>query len=233
MKKILTIYLILLFGPVLSEENASIQFCFYDTPTTIQAANYLNDFLIKDESLIPRRDMNCLDVLVKPARANLFEKLLASKFSMKKMPLQGNESISDKRCDLVVEKETFSQMKTGEIGVRVKSFKLKDRNQIQQEKSKSFLVLMHGKTASLHVNEEEILVKCFMIRADRYQLEFYLKGQDNSLSSTVSLVKGQRLEVGGLVKTLNSKDQNIDLPNTGITTKTKGERSDHIWLMIK
>ena len=78
-------------------------------------------------------------------------------------------------------------------------------------RSVSQIIVSSGKTASITGGESNIQVKCTVLNNNSYRLKLSSSGVGNSVQTTVSLNRGQKLEIGSILQNANNNARQGDL----------------------
>ncbi len=142
-------------------------------------------------------------------------------------------------CRIEVTREGGGQNNQQEFGVSTKpSLIARDRNQSSQAKTVSSLVVSSGREASIEVDGEAVFVKCYALRGG-FELDLSVASYGTHPSqgtkrftTSISVQKGQKTEIGGLVR--NLKDKNRVISTSGIVFQKSATASyENVYLLLQ
>lgn len=227
-----------------------IRFCFKSEGLRRAAMSELPTFLLKGEEILNTSVNYCNDIISTKKRVDFLSQFIGTRYG-------GFTEVVNKEgktCRLVIHKVGTENKKT-------RKFKFNKKPGAREETStktineRSSLVLTSGKKGSLTFDQQKLEVKCVLIGQSNYDLEFsmtYIPKTTSALTSngelvkvsdgkpsntteittSVQLTKGQKLDIGGVVKDLNDKSRTLSL--TGIDySKTTGQAQTKIYLSIE
>jgi hypothetical protein len=183
----------------------TVDFCLNERGHLDQAKSYLSDILLADEFIDIRRSVNCLEVGVRPYRKDLLSNYLRRRFKFRVATSQGGQISTVSSVNDLRKKNKMCRLKFEQIIHRKKEttdYKLGKRsranisNRLKDSKMESQLLLSSGIAGMIKINDQPLVVTCFVINSSQYRLQFSLG--DKILSSLI-LTKGQRVNVGSVV----------------------------------
>ncbi len=204
--------------------NPMVGFCFPFTHSLQGVRSYLNDLILPKDKIEMRNQINCIEISLSNSRRSLFEKYLRKKFIINRIYSEIDPAAVDstssgmagKNCDLLVEKIEKADSGNSKIGIkRPLSAVLKESKSSGSSSSLAQLKLMSGKSGMIEVNGEKVNLKCRYIDDSKYEVEIFLttkKGNiSNTLSTTVLVARGNKVEIGKMVGNLSKQNRELDL----------------------
>ena len=140
-------------------------------------------------------------------------------------------------CRIQVTREGGSSAKNLNLGATTKpSVRAVDRNSQLRTNVVQSLVVTSGYPASLDVDGEALQVRCLAL-PNSFELELTVAsrpavGLVKTLSTTISVQRGQRLEIGGAARDLRKKNREISAGGVGYA---RGEESggERVYLVVQ
>ncbi len=215
-----------------------VDYCFEQTTSLSNVHHYLNTVLSPQDEVVENNSAHCLNVVVKnDLKEELYRKWIGRKFKI----LSSSNSLGypastipqvQEHCRLEVEKISKMDKTTTGVDVSMKT-KAYERNFKHSGSQRSNLLLGVGSPGRLRVDDDYINVTCKSRNTSRVFLDISLWGERSSVSTSVTLDKGQTLDLASIVEDLNNRSQSLSL-NRGVQVKkTKGQKSYQYFLRIK
>ena len=172
-------------------------------------------------------------------KEELYRKWIARKFKISTTSL--NSTLSDdpslrpqrrEHCRLEVQRKSKTDSRTFE-GSLSKQSKLNERSYKHSGSQVSSLLIAIGKPGSLRVNEDYLNVICKSQNSSRMFLDISLSGVKSSVSTSITLEKGQTINLASIVEDLNDKYQSFSLEKGISIMNRKGKSHYDYFLKIK
>lgn len=126
-------------------------------------------------------------------------------------------------CRLNVERITTLDQQTKSYALGKKT-KLQHKNQVTEEREVQQLLMTPGYPSKISVDDSTLVLKCTLTSSNMMNVEIGLDSANSSLSTSLSIGPGSRIELGSIIKDLKGSDQNID-SSTGIEiSNSRGKR---------
>lgn len=235
--------LLLLFSFLVfsDDDMASEKYCFPTPDQSTSALHRLSAIQVPSDKVT--KESSCLIIQMRPHRRELIQKYLIGMYPNLKIDFSSAEILRES-CKLKVEKITTksSSMTSADVSA-MPSLENTSTKQNQTEEMKIETL----NDFSLLVDQDAIAGKCKFIRPDLYSITIQIRknpkpivpvnlppgsvvilekapaDQETSLLETqVQLSRGDKIELGGIIRELKNKDQNIDIkPGLKIETTSK------------
>ena len=212
----------------------SQSYCFGEDVTLDQVKVELEPFLLSSDRIELDREKNCVSVDVSPERNVLFQRALGKKFRFKTRSLieNRNEEGVLRSCKMKLTQETSENESRSEVKVGYR-FKISEGSQKKLENQTSELLIGFGKTGHIRVDGEFVAITCQMVGKDFVGIDISLVGtQNSSLATTLNLRKGEKREIGAIVKDLNEKNKQVGTAGVDYS-KTEGNSQSRYLLEIQ
>jgi len=230
-------------------------YCFSSTAESLKAQASSKYLMLPADSIEAKGE--CFSLFTTETRRELIQRYLRNNYPQLTVTFSSAERSADEMCSLKVEKiknsnstQTNAQVKTfGSVNVGNSSSSGKEVSQIK---------VMSGSSFELQVDTQKISGKCRFINSSRFEIEFSMLfipkpitppvpdgvivvlenpplpevQQGTSLSTTVQIGKGDRLEIGSIVKDLNEKGVQASLTPQLSYEKTEGQSTEKIYLLV-
>ena len=232
--------LILLFNLFFlsSIHAAVIDYCFVASTSLSSVQSHLQTVLSPRDEVIINNSSHCLNVVMN----NDFKEELYRKWISRKYQIISSSGFSDKRvaprvseqehCRLEMERITSvdSTTRGGRLSQNSKAY---ERNFKHSGSQKSSIVLSVGRPGSLRVDDDYLNVICKSQNSSRVFLDIALTGIKSSVSTSVTLDRGQSLNLASIVEDLNDRFRELSLKNGVSLEKTKGQKQYQYYLRVK
>jgi hypothetical protein len=231
---LLSIFTISITSSVVAEEVV-VGFCFRPSVSLDRVVFGLKDFLVAKDRVHKRPSQNCIDVETTKIREDLINKVVRSKFSVVQSFSSGRgNNVVKENCKIDVVSTGRSNTNTFSVNAGRKTNVQKSETQAQG-KSTSKLLLGAGRSGRISIDGEVVSIKCLPLGGDRFEIEVFIqsKFKNSQISTSVSVVRNQPLDLGQLVEELNQKDRNLSI-NSGIQyKKSKGTSTKDYQLILR
>lgn len=219
----------------ISSFGSTLQYCFPAGTSLNAVENHISGFLTKTDSVLQNRSANCLLVETNATKSELFEKLIRRKFRIVNSSYSGvavKEGINGrkKECVFKLIEESFKNTNTKERTIGSK-LSLSDSVGRQKRVSTNSIRALENRNSTLRVGQRDYGFKCSMMGRN-LEVTFYRLGTDGSISTSVNLIPGQKLEIGRTLEDLDNKQKTLGIPS-GYTKTTKiGQEEKRYFLMV-
>jgi hypothetical protein len=203
-----------------SKENY-LSFCSSDKYQSLKKA--VADIAIEADKVINRDQENCVDIITKDARVELYETFLEHRFSLYNQAVKKQED----GCH-------FTLQKTEAAETKGRDFSLGQKNLIQESKTvvtgseDSSLVILSGEQGFIGVDGTRVYLKCQKINMNSYKVEVSVYNEPapleqvqeakpvaeskQELSTSVEMTKGSSIFLGEILKNLDTKSRTLGYP---------------------
>ena len=185
-------------------------YCFTQTTNLNEVQSTLAPFLLPKDIISQRKngDDNCIDIVLSPDRAKLFEKFLRKRYVLKELNITAEKTPC--RLSFKTTKKRKAEETTFKIGEK-NNLNLADLN--KNEVSTMELLISEDKSSELSVGDNSLTVECRLIGDDKANVAFrYSSLMNASLNTEVLLKKGEWLNVATVVNELNEKKKTLGIP---------------------
>lgn len=255
MIKILPFFLILLSN-AFAQEMVVETYCFQSEQEALKARESAKYMMLPSDRTEPKE--SCFSVFTHESRRELIQKYLLNSFPKMRVDYSSSETTSKDDCQLLVEKVKIEN-KESIFLQSGKNPQGRVRESTKSTREVSQLRVMSGAPFELKVDEQEISGKCRYITPSRYEITFTMRfvpkpivpemapgttvvinnpsqikhQTGTNLATTVQMNKGEKLEIGNIVKDLTNEAAHASLIPKIQIDKSKGEAQEKIYLMIK
>lgn len=201
---------------------------------------------------------SCFSLFTNDTRRVLIQKYFMNSYPQMRIDYSSLEASSNELCELVVEK-VKTENKENISFQSGKSPQGKIQQYSRNAKERSELKALPNAPFELTVDEQQLTGKCRYINPSRYEITFSMKfipkpiipaappGTEGiinnpppienqtgtSLTTTVQLNKGERVELGSITRNLKDQGQKISLVPKMKIEKGNEDSEEKIYLMIK
>ena len=232
------IFLFLITG---STSGAVVDYCFSHNQSLSTVHQHLKTVLSPQDEVILNESSHCLNVVMKnDYKEELYRKWILKKFSLvnstrihQSAMVSNAKPVAQKQhCRLEVERVSHLQRRTTKGSLSKQS--VVNQTSIKSNGSqKSSLLLGIGSPGSLRVDDDYINVICKSRNASRVFLDISLTGRNSSVSTSLSIERGQKVNLASIVEDLNNKYKRLSLAQGLEVEETKGSKSFDYFLRIK
>ncbi len=217
---------------------AVVDYCFLSSTALRTVNTHLQTVLSPQDEVIENHSSHCLNVVMKnDLKEELYRKWISKKFSIISSDHYGSTEVSTRpseleHCRLEIEKITTidKNTKSGQLSSTPSALDKKFKHAGVQ---KSSLLLSVGRPGSLRVDDDYLNVICKSKNSSRMFLDISLSGEKSSISTSVTLERGESLNLASLVEDLNDKHREISLKKGVVLERTKGQKQFEYFLRIK
>lgn len=223
---LLSIFLFFILSNALALELR--QYCFEKSVSLDRVKIYLSQITLEKDIITLNRSRHCISIGVEESRAELFQKYLSMNYKFKE---SGNSAIRSRECLFEVETVNSSHATTSKAKFGQK-IHLGSAKSDSEGRSTSMIRVMERKLAQLFVNDTLVTISC-SIRGKVTAVEVSLGDKKTSLSTSIELTRGQRVDLASVVTDLSNKTSDIS-SSTGVQySKTSGSKKSNVFLILK
>ena len=130
-------------------------------------------------------------------------------------------------CKIVVEKITKSSKNNKQYKMGNYKISAREKSKKSIQTSQTMLLLASGRSGEINAYGQKLAVKCVKL-FNGYELEFYLESLESSISTSLVLNEGQQIDLGSILKTLESQntDSNIKGKNKNLSIAVEKSNQD-------
>lgn len=213
----MTILLLLFSFLVLAEENDSEKYCFSTAEEGLTAKHKFKAVQIPSDQVT--QDENCLIIQMRPHRREIIQRYILSSFPHASISFS-SASITREPCLLKVEKEKIN--KSTNLSVINQQLSA----QKEQGATTEVMQIQTLKEFAFTVDQDEIKGSCRFINSNRYEISIEVRKnaklpiagnlpppdqETMTLQTVLQLTRGEKIELGSIVRNLKHKDGQIDL----------------------
>lgn len=224
---------------LLSGEGRLIGFCFNANVNLSSVKSYLGPILARGDRVYSRGIMNCVEIPKAESRFALFEKWLNRRYRIKSSYVGSGKSYQQTatnhvkaNCKILIRKETKGQSTSNDISIQ-KNGRLSQTVTNSSGGVSSRLLLGTGKKGHIRVNSQRVGLVCTKKGADNYEIDVSLEARSGSVSTSVQVSRGNRINIGQVVEDLNNRSRNLDINRGANFKNTKGQTTHNYYLSIE
>lgn len=237
----------------LGEDSASEKYCFNSPQVALKARAKFAGIQVPSDSVTP--DESCLLVSMRPHRRDLIQRFFRSEYPDVSIPFSSAEIKRDP-CLLKVEKEKIIKGEATEVAASENQILLNRTN--TNGTVNETIEIQTLKEFQLIVDQDEIKGECRTITPNRYEISITVSKNPKplvqanlppgtvvvvntppppqetaTLSTQVQLMKGERIELGSVVKNLRDKNHQVDLDPSFEAAKQQRTATEKVWLSLQ
>ena len=204
------------------------QYCFKRSVSLSRVKNYLNQIKLEKDIITLNPTSNCITVGVDEERVELFRKYLSMNYQF---TTSGNQNLRKRECLFEVEtvRDTSRKKTSAKFGSKIH---INGNTTNNSRKSVSNLRVMESKLAQLFVNDTLVSVSC-QITGKLVEISISLGNKRTSLTTTVQVSKGQRIDLGSVVEDLSQKSSGASISAGVNYSKVSGSKKSSVFLTLK
>ena len=215
-----------------------VDYCFVATTSLQSVQSHLQTVLSPRDEVLINSSSHCLNVVMKnELKEELYRKWISRKYQIISSSGYSNTGIAPRvseqqHCRLEMERVTTADIKTqgGRLSQNSKAY---ERNFRHSGSQKSSILLSIGRPGSLRVDDDYLNVICKSQNSSRVFLDISLTGIKSSVSTSVTLERGESLNLASVVEGLNDRFKELSLKNGVSIEKTKGQKQFQYYLRVK
>lgn len=244
--------MLLLFSNLsFAEDMSSEKYCFSTSPVIAQkkfsAIQVPSDVVTVDE--------NCLVIQMRPHRRELIQRYMLSSIPGARVAFS-SEDIQREPCKLKVEKIKTKKSESFDIGLNQQSGSISQTD--TSANANETMDIQTLKDFELTVDQDQVKGTCRYINQNRYEIALEVRknikpvvpvalppgtivvmnqpppDQETGVIQTqIQLSRGERIELGGVIKKANGKDRNVDIkPEFNIETSDQNS-TEKVFLSLQ
>lgn len=230
---------------------SSEKYCFSSPAESLLAQNKIKAILVPSDSATP--DGQCMVIQMRPHRRELIQRFIKNELPETRITFSSVDILREP-CKLQVEKEKLSHL--DKLNVTMSNSSLSQQNTTGSGTEKMHIQTL--KDFELAVNQNQIKGSCRFLNSDRYEITIEVRKNPKPivpvglpsgtivvlnqpppdqetmvLQTQLQLSRGQRIELGGVVKELKNKDTQVDIkPSLNIETQNHNN-SERVYLSLQ
>jgi hypothetical protein len=158
--------------------------------------------------------------------------ILNSSISNTRLDREDYSGTVNEHCRLELEATTHVIRKDTNASISARS-KLGQTDYNTNQVRKTSLLLGVGVPGSIRLDDEVVMATCKSKNETKAFIDFSLMGVHSSLSTSVTLIKGQSIDLGSVVEDLKRENRKISLSKGIQLNKRDGNKSKTFKLRIK
>ena len=246
------IVMLLLFSfNVFAEDISTERYCFSSSQVE-NAKQKLKGVLVPSDEVTA--DGNCLTIKMKSHRRELIQKFLMTTVPGTQVTFS-SEDLASEPCLLKVEKVKQQIENKREVGLDQSLVASETVSELQGTET---LQLQTLKDFELTVDQDQVKGECRLVRKDNYSIKIEVRKNPRPfvppglppgtivvlnhppadqetmvLQTHLILTRGQKIELGSIIKNLKNKDHSIDVKPDVIINTTNQQASEKVFLSIQ
>lgn len=239
-KRLLKLFILSFFQVFFCQKSIALEgYCFPASTSLKAVKNYTSTVLTSNDKVYERASRNCLEFEVSPGRQELIRKWIQQKYRIVRTYSEGEGSSSfveastvTQNCRLKIER--ISKGKTTKTNAAVGSRNSLNQQQINSQGTRtSNMLLGKGFNGSLRVGLETVFLTCLGASGSIYQVSVSLDSPTSSLSTSIQVTPGAKVNIGQIVENLNEKRRTLGVSVGAQIEKTEGTTTHDYFLMAQ
>jgi hypothetical protein len=239
------IFLLLFITPTILFAEDTRGLCIPRSVRLEDLQKHLKIVLKQSDKVTFDKKNNCLEIKLSNVRFDLFKKYIGRRFPLGKTYTkrknssttilnESNDRLKEVRrnCDLtLVENESLrSKKRTAELNTGLSAKEVKRK---VKKYSQTNMMLGANLSGHLTLNENGVQFKCRPVGRSKFQITLMKESlRGSSISTSVMVNAGEKLDVGSVYKDLNQKDRKISLDKGIKLEKIKGDQNIEYYLIV-
>lgn len=244
---------LLFFNIAQAQDMSSERYCFSSANAALVARQKFAGIQVPSD--VVTVDESCLTIQMRPHRRELIQRYILSISPQVNISFS-SEDIKRDPCLLKVEKIKSTNSQEVSAGIGRKNFNLAEEN-LKAHQSETMSIQTLDKF-ELTVDQDQILGNCRLITPNRYEIQLEVSKlvkpivnaplppnsvivlntpppdqETMKLSTQLILNKGDRIEIGSVIKDLKDKQRDIGLSNGANASATKGKKTEQVFLSLQ
>lgn len=248
------LWLLLFTQLVLADDPVIEEYCFANAPKMKEVSARLKFILVPVDKL--QENANCFTIATPPHRRELIQGYVRR---IEPAVQIGFSSVEIKRepCEIKVEKQKAGRAQTTQGDVNTSLIPSASTEQVIQQRN-DVTTIQTLKEFELTVNQDTIKGECRVINSNRYEITIEVKKEarplippvppgtvivipdaqipkeqeTSRLQTTLQLNRGERIELGGVVKNLKNDGKKIDVESGAGLELSSDVQTEKIFLTI-
>lgn len=245
---------LLLFSTLaMAEDMSSEKYCFSDVNQSMSAKHKLTAIQVPSD--VVTSDDNCLVVQMRPHRRELIQRFILSSFPGSSVSFS-SEDVQREPCRLKVEKQKIKSADDLNIGINQQSGSITKTDSLGN--ASETMQIQTIKDFELSVDQDEIKGTCRYINSNRYEISLTVRKNPRPivpvelppgtivvlnqppadqetmvLHTQVQLSRGEKIDIGGVVKNLKNKNNTIDIKPDLKHEALDQTSTEKVWLSLQ
>lgn len=180
-------------------------YCFSSASELSKARKEINFLVLEIDKF--NFKSNCMDIFTSTKRSNLFETFIKRNFPSVSI----TSSLSSRRsCNFKITEFTKQNENEINVGLTNRSALLNKKDTKTQLSKTSSMQILEDSESKIVYQDQELKIKC-SIRGENYIIELSSHSEKLSFSTTRTLAKGQKIEIGSIIKAAQGEDNTKSL----------------------
>lgn len=234
MMRLILFFVYLVFCGEAQGELVSI--CLKNGAKLISAKNKVKEILHPEDKVFLRESTGCLEFsLNSPGRIDLYNSFLGRFYLLKDLKYSKSQYLPERssggNCRFKYTKQSTLHSKSNNIEIGPKS-KLAAKENSMRGSSSGIILVTEGKWGSLIVNDTRTYVTCRK-KGKFYEVEVSLSQSNSSLSTSLNVSPGQKINLGSVVNSLNNRSSSLSLNKGFEKHKKEGAETTDYYLVLE
>jgi hypothetical protein len=203
-----------------------------------QLLKSLNSFASKEDKVL-KGNGACVEVFTKASKEDLFTRIMNLKYPGINIRSTTSMPSDARTCRIKVETVKAKVLKSNDIRLSRRS-KLHARDEKNNSSEVAQLMIANGKSGSISANGSTYSLNCKFINKKLYELTINSNtieqtdsgNKTNTLSTTLSLSSGSRIEIGSILRNLNNDQKSVGIPSGLKNKKNRGFENTKTYISI-
>lgn len=235
-----------------ADENFTNKYCFKSVNESQTAANHLKSLVLPSEELILQGE--CLILKIRPRRQDFIHSYISKNISNSQLVFSdANEK--KQSCNLKVEK--IKNLKKQDTNITIATDSSLSSN-VSKKTSNEVIRIQTIGDFELSVDQQQVRGECRYISKDLYEIKLSViktakpivprelppgsviimnspptDQETSTLSTQVQLNRGQRIELGSVIKNAHDKSQNVSITPDIKITNFEQNNSENVYLSLE
>jgi len=193
--------------------------------------SHVSSILAPKDKVYFRRAKNCLEIKLNPKRQELTRTWIGKKYQVIGPDIGSASLAMGRECRLKVERTLRASSNTTKLKIGQRSGVNRIDSNSMGKRSTS-LLLSSGRQGRIRYNDEIVFLKCIKGGGDNYQVEISVDAPQGGLSSSVSLVKGQKINIGEIINQNRARSSRLSLSSGAAVSSKEALGKFNYFLMI-
>jgi len=212
--------------------------CFKASTSLDRVLMDMKALALPKDKFFKREAVNCIEVKLSDARFSLYQKYLKRKYLITRTysgmdtGATRPQGLTGQNCRIEIQKVSSDESTTKQFGLGKKTKLSKSQNSGSRT-STSRLLLASGQKSNMAMDGNSVDLVCWPSSDVTARIVVSLSYDSSRLSTTVSVRKGQKVNLGQIVDKLNDKSRDISLRRGLGYKKTNGQRVSDFFLIYR
>lgn len=196
-----------------------------------ELSNTLKRFSTENDKIY-ESDSSCVEIFTTKIKEELFTKIMRLKYNNINIQSTTQTAASEKTCKVNIEQTKKQNTQQNNLALG-KNGSVSQNNNSGLESDISQVLISNNQSATIQVDSNQYNIKCRIINNDQFEISLSAQSSANSISTSLILSRGSRVEIGNQLRNIDNQSKNIGLPSGIKLNNQVGQIKKSIYLSVQ